>query len=90
MVREWQRDPQGERERRWILSLHCLCCGTASLITAAVPNPPAISRESAIPSELTLAERHACAQRTPISDEDVLDVHVYLRGFQGDLSSLDF
>src|SRR5438132_14229576 len=76
-----------EDESRWILSVHCHCCGTGSMITAAVPShfySVCQSKTELMPEELL----SFCNVR-PVSTDHVLDMHVYLRQFQGDFSSLD-
>jgi hypothetical protein len=76
-----------EYESRWILSVHCHCCGTGSMITAAVPSPFYSTCQSK--TELMPEELLSFANVRPVNTDDVLDMHVYLRQFQGDFSSLD-
>jgi hypothetical protein len=74
-----------EAGTRWRLSVQCHCCGTASQITATMP-PPEQAFE--VPMELTPAEAFLFAQTQPLSEDDVLDVHIFLKHFLGDFTTL--
>ena len=81
------------QESRWILSVQCHCCGTGSMITAAVPShffsSCSLLSLTLSNSELTPEELQLLGNLEPVSADDVLDMHVYLCQFQGDLASLD-
>ncbi|MCL5273202.1 MAG: hypothetical protein M1434_00440 [Chloroflexi bacterium] len=74
------------RANRWILSMSCHCCGTGSLITAQAPQQVYVRRRP--PTELTARELRQLADTAPLTSDDVLDMHIFLSQFQGDLQHL--
>jgi hypothetical protein len=77
-----------QHERRYTLSMQCDCCGTGSSITAAVPRRDHLHGEQSAP-ELTPLEVLRFAVTPPVTVDDVLDIHVFLKHFRGDFSGLD-
>jgi hypothetical protein len=74
------------RGRRLILSVQCYCCGTGSLISAPAPQHSGLYQPPH--TELTPAESLHFAHTDPLSSDDVLDMHNFLRHFRGDLAGL--
>ncbi|MCL5997024.1 MAG: hypothetical protein M1546_13350 [Chloroflexi bacterium] len=77
-------------ESRWTLSMQCHRCGTGSVITAHV----AAARYGMtvtgmrVGGELTPMEARLFATAPAVTTDDVLDLHVFLKHFQGDFSGL--
>jgi hypothetical protein len=46
------------------------------------------SEETEIESELSTEEAQAMAELPPISSDDVLDLHLFMQGFDGDFEML--
>jgi len=68
----------------WIMTVRCRQCGTQGLVFAVMP-------EHAVPvlaSELTEEEWSRLDQLPALSIDDVLDLHDFLRDFNGDFVSL--
>lgn len=74
------------RAARWILSMTCHCCGTASLIKARMPQQFYVQQHPHI--ELTSCEQRRFAGAARLTIDDVLDMHLYLKEFQGDVRRL--
>ncbi len=83
-------------DKVWDLAAVCSSCYTMSLIRAIVQAPE--SRRGARvsthrlpksrPSELTRAEAQRFETLTPVDRDDVLDMHQFLAGFDGDFRAL--
>jgi hypothetical protein len=100
VVRRVAHSAAQPHNRRWTLSVKCHCCGACSTITAdsarsipparqstgdAVGHGPAVAQPA---GELTPAEMLLFADSSPLSIDDVLDVHVFLREYRGGLSEI--
>jgi len=79
----------GHQDELWFLTVTCTSCQTQGLIAAlvreeavaaAAPAPP--------PSELAAADDARTRPGTPITAEDVADMHDFLENFRGDLGAL--
>jgi len=73
------------RNDLWFMALTCPKCETSGLVIAVVSSqqtPP----EPVI--DLTPEERTRFEDRGPITVDDVLDFHEFLRGFSGDMADL--
>ena len=66
--------------------MSCHRCGTGSLITAQAPQQVYVHQHP--PAELTAREALQLADTTPLTSDDVLDMHIFLSQFQGDLELL--
>jgi DNA-directed RNA polymerase subunit RPC12/RpoP len=73
----------GQREKMWLLSVHCPHCQKKGLL--AVSLKPGPSRRPV--TDLSPREVDHHAQLPPISPDEVLDLHLFLRSFHGDFSS---
>ena len=68
----------------WFLSLVCTSCGTRGLIAAVVGEGTAIDTAS----DLSEAEYERFADSELVGVDDVLDMHCFLKNFNGDFTSL--
>ena len=68
----------------WFLSVSCSSCGTRGLIAAVVRDGDVAE----VIDDLTEAERDVFAKNEAIAVDDVLDMHTFLDGFEGDFKSL--
>jgi len=68
----------------WIIMLACPHCGTRGLVLAMVTDREHLH----VISELDEEELESFADLPPISDDDVLDWHEFLRNYAGDLHGL--
>lgn len=72
----------GHREDLWFLSVYCPSCKSQGLVAAVI-------KEGKVPevvTELTEAEKGKFS--SPIGSDDVIDMHILLKDFSGDFSSL--
>ena len=77
-------DVLGHKEDMWFLRACCSSCHTQSLVAAII-------KESRIPevvTDLSEAELDKLADSDLVSADDVLDVHNFLKDFDGDFSHL--
>lgn len=87
----------GRRSGAWLIAVTCWHCSAEGLMVARVDEshadstidlnqaPPARPR---IMYDVTYDEWLAFQKRPPISSDDVLDMHLFLRDFDGDFASL--
>lgn len=70
------------RHDLWLLSVYCPSCKSQGLLVAATGKTewPDVDAE--------LAEAEKSRFSAPISSDDVIDTHMFLKGFGGDFSSL--
>lgn len=68
----------------WIIMLACPHCGTRGLVLAMVTD----RERPEVVGELEEAELKSLAELPPISGDDVLDWHEFLRNYEGDLAGL--
>ena len=68
----------------WFLSVFCSSCGTQGLIAAVVQE----SNIAEVITDLTEAEYDRFAESEVVGVDDVLDIHSFLKGFDGDFASL--
>ncbi len=74
----------GHHEDLWFLSASCPACHTRCLVAAVI-------REGRVPkvtTELTKAELDRFRNVDRVTTDDVLDMHNFLKSFDGDLSRL--
>jgi len=77
-------DILGHREDMWFLRVFCPACHTQCLVAAVVKE----SRAPAVVSDLTGIELKKFTDAGVIEVEDVLNMHVFLKDFDGDFSQL--
>ncbi len=68
----------------WVIAVQCDHCGAQGLVFAMIQE----GEEPKIVNELTSQERAKFREMPRIDADDVLDVHEFLRDFDGDLVSL--
>ena len=73
-----------QEEGLWILSVVCSSCGTQGLIAAVVQE----GQVADVITELTEAEQARFAGGEGVGTDDVLDMHTFLKEFDGDFASL--
>ena len=74
----------GRQEDLWFLSASCPACHTRCLVAAVI-------REGRLPevtTDLTKAELDRFRNMSRVTTDDVLDMHNFLKGFDGDFSQL--
>lgn len=74
----------GHQEDLWFLSASCPACHTRCLVAAVI-------REDRLPevtTDLTKAELDRFRNVSRVTTDDVLDMHNFLKGFDGDFSQL--
>lgn len=74
----------GSQDDVWFLSVFCETCQTTGLIAAVVKEASLVESVT----ELTRPELAKFKNMPPVSGNDVLDMHVLLRDFCGDVSVL--
>ena len=70
----------------WVISVYCSSCGTQGLIAAVVQE----GNITDIITDLTEGEHHLFDNKEAIGVEDVLDMHSFLKDFDGDFTNLFF
>ena len=74
----------GHREELWFLSVFCHSCCIQGLVAAVVKE----GRETEVITDLKPEELQGFKDKDGIKADDVLDIHQFLKGFNGDLASL--
>ena len=77
-------DVLGHQEDLWFLSVLCPACHARCLVAAVI-------REDKVPevtTDLTQAELDRFRNVSKVTTDDVLDMHNFLKDFDGDLSQL--
>lgn len=78
----YDMDIIGRKEDMWFLRVQCSSCHTQSLVAAII-------KESRIPEVVNdLTETELDKLTNWVSADDVLDMHNFLKGFDGDFSHL--
>ncbi|MFC1911622.1 hypothetical protein ACFLXG_00470 [Chloroflexota bacterium] len=77
-------DILGHREDMWFLRVFCPACHTQCLVAAVVKE----GRAPAAASDLTDIELKDFRDAGDVEVEDVLNMHVFLKDFDGDFSRL--
>lgn len=72
-------------EDLWFLSVTCASCGTQGLVAAVVKEGSVVAEPI---SDLTEAEYSTLAGREEVGVDDVLDMHSFLKEFNGDFVAL--
>ena len=68
----------------WVLSVYCSSCGTQGLIAAVVQE----GNITEVITDLTEAERERFGDSEVVGVDDVLEMHNFLKEFDGDFTSL--
>lgn len=68
----------------WFMSVSCQSCRTKGLVAALIKS----GGKAQLVTDLTEEELARFREASPISADDVLDVHNFLEGFDGDFSSV--
>lgn len=68
----------GHKEALWFLSVYCPSCHSQGLVAAMLQENGKI--------ELTENERDVFGKKGPVSGDDVLDTHNFLKDFDGDFA----
>jgi len=68
----------------WVLSVYCSSCGTQGLIAAVVQE----GNITEVITDLTEAERERFDDSEVVGVDDVLEMHNFLKEFDGDFASL--
>ncbi|MFH1485018.1 MAG: hypothetical protein ABIH46_03020 [Chloroflexota bacterium] len=74
----------GHQEELWFLSVFCPSCHSHGLVAAVIKE----GKSPDTVSDLTEAECFKFKDSEDIGVNDVLDMHNFLKGFQGDFSTL--
>ncbi len=74
----------GHRDDLWFLSVFCSACRSQGLVAAVI-------KEGQLPqliTDLTEAEQAKFRELEPVDADDLLDLHKFLREFDGDFAHL--
>lgn len=74
----------GHRDDLWFLSVSCPACRSQGLVAAVV-------KEEELPvsiTDLSKAEQAKFSGLAPVSDDELLEIHGFLKDFDGDFSRL--
>ena len=74
----------GNQDNVWFLNVSCPACRSRALVAATIKG----SIPSKAITDLTKAESAEFAEACAISADDVLDLHTFLRYFDGDFARL--
>ena len=86
----------GRRRSAWLIAVTCTNCGAEGLIVATVSEAETdmvnvdsepVARPK-IMYDVTYNEWLAFQQRPPVNQDDVLDMHMFLKDFDGDFARL--
>ena len=72
----------GHRQDLWFISVFCSSCESQGLVAAVV-------KEGKLPEVITdLTEEEQSQFSTAVSSDDLIDMHAFLKEFDGDFSTL--
>ncbi len=74
----------GHQEDLWFLSVFCSACQTQCLVAAVIKEDKAPK----VITDLTEAELDKFRKMDKLTTDEVLDMHSFLKGFDGDFSQL--
>ena len=74
----------GHQEDLWFLSVSCSACQTQCLVAAVVKE----SKTPKVITDLAEAELDKFKKMDKLTADEVLDMHSFLKGFDGDFSQL--
>jgi len=72
----------GQKDDWWFFAVRCAACGESRVVAALA------QEEEDLPRLEESQKAEKADKRPPISCDDVLDTHLFLRDFTGDLKSL--
>ena len=72
------------RKDLWFLNVSCSACQTQCLVTAAIKE----GKAPRVINDLTEAELDKFKEMNQLTTDEVLDIHNFLKGFDGDFSRL--
>ena len=75
----------GHQEDLWFLSVSCSVCHTQGLVAAVIKEE---HRKPEMITDLTAAELIKFRKVNRVTGDDILDMHSFLEGFDGDFSGL--
>jgi len=74
----------GHQEDLWFLSVFCSACQTQALVAAVVKE----GKAPKVTTDLTEAELDKFKEMDKLTADETLDMHSFLKGFDGDFSQL--
>ncbi len=74
----------GHQEDLWFLSVFCSACHTQGLVAAVIKE----GKAPKVITDLTEAELDKFKKMDKLTADEVLDMHNFLKGFDGDFSQL--
>lgn len=74
----------GHKEDLWFLSVFCPSCKSQGLVAAVVKE----GKVTDVVTELTPEEQKRLSTAAPLTSDDLMDIHSFLRDFNGDFASL--
>ncbi len=74
----------GRREELWFLSVSCKSCHSQGLVAAVIKG----GKPQEIITDLSQEEFVRLSGQKAVAGDDILDMHDFLKGFDGDFSSL--
>jgi len=74
----------GHQEDLWFLSVFCSACHTQGLVAAVIKE----GRAPKVITDLTETELDKFKKMDKLTADEVLDMHSFLKGFDGDFSQL--
>ena len=74
----------GHREDLWFLSVFCAACTSQALVAAVIKE----GNVTEVVTDLTEAELAKFSADSSVEADDVLDIHNFLKDFEGDFSDL--
>ncbi len=74
----------GRKDDLWFLSVFCPSCRSQGLVAAVVKE----GKVTELLTELTPEEQKRLATAGPLTTDDLMDMHSFLRDFDGDFQSL--
>lgn len=75
-------------DERFHLQVTCAQCQVTFIVVLAIAGGAIEGSEGEIEAALTDREEEPVAAAEPISVDEILDLHLYLKGFQGTLAEL--
>jgi hypothetical protein len=74
----------GHRDDVWFLSVFCPSCHSQGLVAAVIND----SKVPQVVTDLTQGEKAKFGTGNGVEADDILDIHDFLKGFDGDFSKL--
>jgi hypothetical protein len=74
----------GHRDDLWFMSVFCPACGSQGLVAAAVKEGEVLRPVT----DISEKEQAKFCNVGPVSADELLDIHVFLKDFDGDFSRL--